>query len=75
MGIEDWGEFEQQSEQADRAAGVEVIDDDPRHHTLGGFVPGRGFGPSEAETYASPESLDFDETVDTTPFPEAAPGR
>jgi hypothetical protein len=74
MGIEDWGDFEGQSEQSEQVAGVEAVDD-PRQHTLGGFVPGRGFGPSEAESYDSPESLDFDETVDKMPFPEAAPGR
>jgi len=69
MGIENWGDFEETTEEIAR---IEQVVDDPRRHTLGGFQPGRGFGPSEAEGYEAPESLDFDETVEA-PFPEPEP--
>lgn len=72
MGIEDWGDFEQSHEDEAAIEQIERQLDDPRRHTLGGFLPGRGFRPSEAETYETPDSLDFDETADA-PFPEATP--
>jgi len=74
MGIENWGEFEEQFEdQSEEVTQIERVVDDPRRHTLGGFLPGRGFSPSEAETYEAPDSLDFDQTADLPPFPDAAP--
>jgi hypothetical protein len=72
MGIEDWGAFEDASQDEATIEQIERQLDEPRHHTLGGFLPGRGFGPSEAESYEAPESLDFDETAEL-PFPDAVP--
>ena len=71
MGIEDWGELDSiSSDVTEEIVQIERVVDDPRRHSLGGFLPGRGFSPSEAETYESPDSLDFDETSDA-PFPDA----
>lgn len=70
MGIENWGDFEERT--TEEISAVEEVDE-PRRHSLGGFQPGRGFGPSEAESYDMPESLDFEETVDMPPFPDSTP--
>ena len=69
MGIEDWGEFEDQAQVAEVEPAEQV--DNPLRHRISGFVPGQGFGPSAVETSDAPDSLDFEETAETPPFPDA----
>ncbi len=49
--------------------------EDPRRHTLGGFRPGRGFGPSDVEdddTLTAPIEVDKDDLGEDT-VPMVAP--